>query len=176
MHDVDGKVVGLHCRRRRGSWCVIGGAIRPLVISNSKAGLSSATDIHLFESQWDAFALMDRLNLYKSTDQVAIVTRGANNGKLVTGLIPAGKKVLAYPQNDEVKNGRRAADAWLEAVCKYAGVPVHVVKTPEKRKDLERLDTGRSEGGSYLWRNPCSRHRRAHIAGVNNGRAQAAID
>ena len=55
-----------------------------------------------------------------------IITRGAENGKLVAGLIPAGATVYAWKQNDEVnlKNGKRAGDEWLKAVADHAGAKV----------------------------------------------------
>src|SRR5439155_4782081 len=65
-----------------------------------------------------------------------IVTRGAENGKLVARLIPAGSPVYAWKQNDELKNGRRAGDEWLKDVAAHAGTRVLWPKTPEQLKDL----------------------------------------
>jgi hypothetical protein len=65
-----------------------------------------------------------------------IITRGVGNGKLVTGLIPAGATVYAWKQNDELKKRKRAGDEWLKDVVQHAGTKVLCPKTPSQFKDL----------------------------------------
>jgi len=124
-------VVAAHYRLRDGSkWqrYPIGQKTRPIVIGESVSG----EPVHVFESQWDAFALMD-----KSGERSGIViTVGAENGKLVAGIIPAGAIVYAWKQNDELKNGKRAGDDWLKAIAEQAGTKVLWAKTPDESKDL----------------------------------------
>src|SRR5262249_53585597 len=102
----------------------------PLVIGE----LATGKPIHAFESQWDAFAFMDKSG---ERDGI-IITRGARNGKLVNGLVPAGSTVFAWKQNDEVnlQNGKRAGDGWLKDVTTHAGATVLCPKIPEQFKDL----------------------------------------
>jgi hypothetical protein len=134
IHDERGIVIGCqayHGKKGRG-WKIQGGHVCPLVIGDpSKAG-----DAHIFESQWDAFVLMDRLRLYDRNDTVVIVTRGASNGGLVKGLLDKRQIVYAYIQNDELKNGKRAGDEWLKNVLQYGGVAARAVVVPPEFKDL----------------------------------------
>jgi hypothetical protein len=106
----------------------------PLIIGD----LSTAKSIHVFESQWDAFALIDKLGFFKSKTNAVIVTRGASQAKLISGLIPQGRAVYAWKQNDPEKNGRRAGDEWLDRVCEHAGTRVKAVSIPGAAKDLNQ--------------------------------------
>jgi putative DNA primase/helicase len=133
MHD-SGSVVAAHYRLKGGSWCVHPKgvvAMRPLVIGD----IGNARVIHAFESQWDAFAVADKLALHEKEKVALIITRGAGNGALVSGVIPATATVFAWKQNDEVKDGKRAGDEWLKKIAAHAGATVQVVTTPERFKD-----------------------------------------
>jgi hypothetical protein len=134
IHD-SGAVVAAHYRLKDGSWCVHPKGVvpmRPLVIGD----MHKATVVHVFESQWDAFAVCDKLSLHEKEDVALIVTRGASNSALISGLIPSTATVFAWKQNDELKNGKCAGDEWLKAVTAYAGGTVQVVTTPEQFKDV----------------------------------------
>ena len=94
VHDGAGNVAAIHYRLRDGSWRYypLGVKVRPLVIGELVAG----GPLHVFESQWDAFAFMD-----KSGERSGIIiSRGAGNGALVGGLLPEGSTVYLWPQND----------------------------------------------------------------------------
>jgi hypothetical protein len=132
VHGEDGEVVGVHYRSNSdGRWFYTQGCTaRPLIIGTS----GQAKYVHIFESQWDAFAVMDKFE----GDELGlvIITRGAGNGALVAGQIPTGAAhVFAWKQNDAEKNGKYAADEWLKDVCAHAGVSVRGVQTPLKFKD-----------------------------------------
>lgn len=124
-----GKVIGWHYRiKADGTWRVDGGCkMQPLVIGDPTSGLAA-----VFESQWDGFALMDKLGWPEKQEPLAIiVTRGASNGKLVRGLIESGSKVMAFVQNDT------PAEKWLEDVSAHAGnSTVKRVVIPLPHKDL----------------------------------------
>jgi hypothetical protein len=131
VHDRTGKVVAVHYRGKDGDrWFYYpnGTKVRPLVIGELIAGEA----VHVFESYWDAFAFMDKSGEHSGI----IITRGAENGKLVAGLIHAAVTVYAWKQNDELKNERRAGDEWLKDVAAHAGTKVLWPKTPEQYKDL----------------------------------------
>jgi hypothetical protein len=144
IHDGD-SVVAAHYRLKDGSWRVYpyGVTMRPLVLGN----ISSASVVHVFESQWDAFAVCDNLSLHEKEDVALIVTRGASNGSLISGLIPSTANVFAWKQNDELKNGKRAGDEWLKAITAHAGTNVQVVTTPEQFKDANEWT---QKGGTIL--------------------------
>ena len=129
VHD-HGEVVAAHYRLKDGSWPYYpqGTKVRPLIIGELIAGET----VHVFESQWDAFAFMD---VSGERDGI-IITRGAGNGKLVAGLIAAGATVWAWKQNDELKNGKRAGVEWLKDILQHARTKVLCPETPAKFKDL----------------------------------------
>jgi hypothetical protein len=99
--------------------------MRPLVLGD----ISTASVVHAFESQWDAFSVADKLSLREKESVALLATRGASNGKLVAGLIPGKATVFAWKQND------RAGDDWLKAIAAHAGASVQVVTTPPQFKD-----------------------------------------
>jgi putative DNA primase/helicase len=123
VHD-SGKVVGAHYRLQGGSWRYNpqGIKVRPLVIGELLPG----DPIHLFESYWDAFDVMD-----KSGELTGIiVTRGASNGALVADLIPTSSPVYVWTQNDA------AGERWQKDVCANTKAAVKRVKIPASYKDL----------------------------------------
>jgi putative DNA primase/helicase len=132
VHAADGSVIGAHYRSKSGDrWFYTKGCTaRPLVIGAS----IGARHVYLFESYWDAFALIDKL---EDEPGLVIITRGAANGALVAGLIPPGAThVFAFKHNDVEKDGRRAGDEWLKNVAMHAAANVRWAKTPEQFKDL----------------------------------------
>jgi len=132
--QADGEVVAAHYRLKDGSWRVFPHEtrMRPFVIGE----IAKATIVHTFESQWDAFAVADKLGLHGKEAVALIITRGAANGALVSGLRPSAAAVFAWKQNDELKNGKRAGDEWLKAVAAHAGTTVQVVTVPDQFKDV----------------------------------------
>ncbi|HYV26816.1 MAG TPA: DUF3987 domain-containing protein, partial [Candidatus Eisenbacteria bacterium] len=98
-----------------------------------------AANVFVFESPWDAFAVMDLLGWHKPKsvpDTAIVITRGAGNGKRVVGLFRPETTAYAFKQNDETKDGKNAADEWLADVCAYAGCKVLNVATPAQFKDV----------------------------------------
>lgn len=142
-----GETIGAHVRRPAvngdgHSWSYVrfgtDKTVTPLVVGN----LETALIVWLFESQWDAIAAL-ALHRWHSTPVfnntiAAVITRGAQNGAKIRSLIPAGKRILAFPQNDPVKTPGKPTPAqkWLADIVEHAGAPVMVVKTPPQFKDL----------------------------------------
>jgi putative DNA primase/helicase len=140
-----GLVVGIHYRVEpkektgKATWFYTKGChVHPLVIGTPK----TAAVVLCFESQWDAFAVMDKLGWHNSEAEVSgaeaiIITRGAENGKLAAGLCAADSTLYAFRQNDKTdKNGRNPAEKWLRDVAERAGCKVMLVTTPSQHKDL----------------------------------------
>jgi hypothetical protein len=138
IRDDTGKVVAAHYRQKDGDWkrYPIGFKTRPIIIGELLPG----EPIHIFESQWDAFAFM-HLSGERSG---VIITLGAENGKLVAGLIPAGTTVYGWKQNDP------AGDRWLNAIADSAGATVKWAKTPEQFKDLNDWTRTGATAGDLL--------------------------
>jgi hypothetical protein len=133
VHDKDGRIVAAHCRSKSGKWFYKPGTpVQPFIIGD----LKTAKQVHSFESQWDMFALMDRTELYLDPSVAFIATRGAEHAKVIKGLLREGLSVCAWPQNDELKNGKRAGDEWLKKLARHADVPVSKALVPPLHKDM----------------------------------------
>ena len=121
------RIVGAHFRLRE-NWCYTPGAKTQLFVIGE---VSNGNPIHIFESQWDAFAFLNALAPNDRKSVCVLITRGANNGALVSGVI--GKNATAYlwPQNDE------PGEKWTKVLCENLpiGCAIKVVRTPGK-KDL----------------------------------------
>lgn len=136
-HGEGGEVVSCHYRLDKRKWRFEpeGNRTAPILFGTA----ATAGFVLTFESQWDAFAVMDKLGWHKERDglpdSAVIVTRGATNGKLVEGMCGPESMIYAFAQNDEVKNGRKAGDEWLKTVCASAGCKVLHVATPAPHKD-----------------------------------------
>ena len=144
VFDQTGEAVGCHYRLKNGEWKYhwfttdhAKQAVTPLVIGDSK----NATWAFVFESQWDAFAVMAAYQWEPEAESFAtgcvIITRGAENGRLVEGLLPASCEAYLWKQNDPPRgNGNvPAADKWLSDIQQHAGCNLHQVVTPPPHKD-----------------------------------------
>ena len=138
VHDAAGAAVGAHYRIKDGTWrfSPIGTRVRPLVFGN----LTTADQVHVFESQWDALAVRDAFRDWDLAEVAFVITRGASHGALVAGMARPEATLLAWPQNDpedkrDSRTGRTPAEKWLDDICKHAGVPVRRVCTPAMHKD-----------------------------------------
>jgi hypothetical protein len=130
VHDRADNVIAVHYRLKDGTWRYHpeGTKVCSLVIGELVAG----GWVCVFESYFDAFSFM-----YVFGEPCGvIITRGAGNGALIAGLTTCGSTVFAWKQNDELKNGKRSADGWLEDVATHAAAKVLWSKTPEQFKDL----------------------------------------
>jgi len=117
---------GCHYRIQDGSWRYEpkGQQTIPLVFGDPKA-----TAAWVFESQWDALAILDRAGVETLDQTLYVVTRGANNGKLAADPCD-GKIVTAWPQNDSAKaDGKVPSEIWLTDIrsvtnqCRVARIP-----------------------------------------------------
>src|SRR5262249_18570261 len=74
-----------------------------------------------------------------------IITRGANNGALVSGVIPQGATVYAWAQNDD------PGETWAETVCaNVQNYVVKIVRTPEQYGDLNDWTRAGATAGDLL--------------------------
>jgi hypothetical protein len=142
------RVVGLHYRLEDGSWRYHPQGIRtaPLILGD----LATANQVHVFESQWDLFAFVDRTDIYPSETVSFIATRGASNARLVSDLLREGISVCSWPQNDA------AGQKWLNDLCAYANPQLAKAVIPVSYKDMnEWTAAGARAEDIYaaLWRN-----------------------
>lgn len=142
VHDAGGKVVRIHYKLDKG-W-----AYHPKGVSGSGplivgARPESATDLLVFESQWDAFAVLDKLEAHKPQNMgiyCAYVTRGTTSNTDLSKLPVA--KIIACPQNDPAEKaskttGRTPAQEWLRRIASNirGTTALHVADTPLAHKD-----------------------------------------
>lgn len=106
----------------------------PLIIGDPK----DANTIHLFESTWDGLAFCDRFEVHTQSDVCVIITRGAKHSQKVRGLIPTGKRVYAWPQNDapDLKTGKIPSEEWVQGIRQYLQGSFWRVETPAEHADL----------------------------------------
>jgi hypothetical protein len=125
VHDRAGNVVAAHYRLADGSWRYHpqGAKVRPLVVRE----LDPGKPIHVFESQWDAFAFM---NVFDKRSGI-VITRGAGNGALLSELVRERSTLYLWTQNDP------AGHKWQKDVCAKTDAVVSRVKIPEQHKDLD---------------------------------------
>lgn len=99
-------------------------------------GDKESRDVYVFESQWDALAIVDALDIEAASKKFYVVTRGAGNGKLA-GKFADGKNIYVFPQNDPPKsNGKIPSETWWEDVEKACeDGAVLRVRVPKKYKD-----------------------------------------
>jgi hypothetical protein len=121
----NGTVKGAHVWRGEKDWYHYppGVGTHPLVIGD----LGRAKQVHLFESQWDMLAFVDRTSNYEEPGVAFVATRGASNAALVKDKLPEGASVVAWPQNDA------AGEKWLGDLA--AAVPgLAVARVPASIK------------------------------------------
>lgn len=80
----------------------------------------------MFESQWDAFAYVDK----SGESNGIIITRGAGNGAFVSGLVPQRSTVYVFTQSDP------PGEKWEKHACANTKAKVARVKIPSPHKDL----------------------------------------
>ena len=124
VHDESGAIVGTHARGKNGNWFYepLGTKARALVIGKP----INDQPIHIFESQWDAFAFMDALEERTGI----IITRGCGNAKLAAVLIPRCSTCYAWLQNDV------PGEKWGRELIALSKSAVRTVRIPKKFKDL----------------------------------------
>ena len=149
-HGGGSKVVSCHVRLESGNWLFkpTGQKTAALVFGDAKA----AGFILAFESQWDAFAVMDKLGWHAANglpDATCFVTRGAGNGKLIHGQFAPDAICYAFKQNDD------AGERWLADISRNALCKVLVVTTPAPHKDANdwtRAGAGKAEIETAIFR------------------------
>lgn len=132
VHSDRGDVVGVHHKHSAGNWRTVGGASKPLII-----GDKTAAKWLVFESQWDAFAVMEALDYHLDgclPPCTILITRGGSNGKF-TSIIPADAEVTIVMQNDEEKNGKKQSEVWLETIKSECPARLRVARPPLNVKD-----------------------------------------
>jgi AAA domain len=136
---LDGRVAGCHSRPiewagpERCPWLILpknekgGPGMRPLIIGD----FASARSVHVFESQWDMFAVCDRLSLHLTDGVVTVSTRGAQNAKLVSIVPNSVREAYLWQQNDTAGQG------WSDAVARYLPIATtaKIVPTPSQYED-----------------------------------------
>jgi hypothetical protein len=136
IYDKDGGVSSPHyVKIRTKDWLYFKGThVSPLIIGNIK----DAQEIHIHESTWDGLTFADRAEAYRSPDVCVVITRGANHAKTLQGIIPPGRRVYVWPQNDkpDMRTGKVASEEWFETVKETLECSFHRVQTPLEFEDL----------------------------------------
>ncbi len=121
VHYLIGQPQDKNWRRIKGT------SAQPLII-----GDRAAPKWLIFESQWDAFAVMESLDFHVDEYDppcAILITRGKENGKFAS-LVPARADAIIVMQNDEEKNGKVAAEDWLSTIKQHTQAQVKVARPP----------------------------------------------
>ncbi len=164
VHRPDGEIVAAHIRPKSGRWFYHpkGEGCQPFIIGNP----ATATKTMVFESQWDAFAVMDAMGWHTSAPEgwAVLITRGSSNGRHAAR---AGGITYAWLQNDEEKDGKRAGEEWLREVVAHAPGEVFRVAVPGQHKDAndwtrtETVDVWKSIEAATPMEKPASQFEKA---------------
>jgi len=137
-HGTAGQVVSCHVRLESGNWIFKpeGQSTAPLIFGD----IAAAGFIMAFESQWDAFAVMDKLDWHATNglpDAAVLITRGAGNGKLAKGRFSPDAVCYAFEQNDAPKIGKALSSAaqWTADLAAAAACKIVRVATPAPHAD-----------------------------------------
>lgn len=154
VHDRAGNVARVHYRIGDRGWAYfpVGGDNAPLIIND----IENATHVLAFESQWDAFAILDKLKAHEPDNAgtyAAIVTRGAlSNVDFSKYEI---RELIACPQNDPPEKaskttGRTPAEEWLHQIqtSRKRTTQFSVFHTPKPHKDAN--DWIRADGPDHF--------------------------
>ncbi len=130
VYDSLGSLISLHIRTTSENWFYEpkGIPVQPLIYGE----LLKARTVHIFESQWDMFALMAITGWHFDKTVAFFCTRGVGNGKLVQGRLPDSATVFVHPQNDGSTKGGK----WLEDVIEFANREIRVVRITQEFKDI----------------------------------------
>ena len=128
------KGVHIYSPKKLPKFQILGGRNLPWFIGDKQTSV-----IHIFESQFDAFSLLQ----LAGTDTSVLITRGASNtsktkGYLESILNKSSSKVAVYiwPQNDVTDDGgQTAAQKWCDELVNEFGT-VYIVDTPHEFEDL----------------------------------------
>jgi len=135
----NGEVDGAHLFSKDKGWRILGGRNAPWWIGDH------SEHVFVFESQWDAFAFMDKVHWAASlsTQSSIVITRGASAGKKLQGLLPAKSQVYLFTQNDEPARKWQDDITSIHPRCK-------VVDTPAPHKDLNEWVNGGGTGAEIV--------------------------
>jgi hypothetical protein len=131
------KLIGMHYRCQDGSWRYYpkGTTVQPFFLQDS----DEPQEAWVFESQWDAMAVMDALKWHETPRPgiSIIATRGAGNAKLINGLFGAKTKIVAWPQNDPRKevNTPSPSEKWTNEIATNVEGSLFIASTPDKYED-----------------------------------------
>jgi hypothetical protein len=137
VQDTEGNVIGahyLHGDPAAKQWRFSPGATaEPFIIGD----VDAAGETYCFESQWDAFAFLDRSACYLSKEVAVIITRGAANTSKIAQRAYSQTDLYVWPQNDSPgQNGDAPSEKWLKQIQSSARQDFYRVPIPHQHKDL----------------------------------------
>jgi energy-coupling factor transporter ATP-binding protein EcfA2 len=182
VHSKDGKVTRIHYRLEKG-WAYHPGGHTdsgPLVIGNP----IHASHTLAFESQWDAFSVLDRLGAHLPENAgiyAAYITRGATSNTDISSM--AVPHLIACPQNDPREKaskvtGRTPAEEWLEKIQKsrHKISEFTVFATPAKYKDANDWIREESPDQHAVFSAVIEKAKNPILDGVYNARTLMDVD
>jgi hypothetical protein len=127
----NGKIVAAHVRHDKNKWIYLpkltdtGISLSPLTIGD----LANAEKIFFVESQWDGYAIVDRLGIQHGERVALVCTRGASNAALAADIQTNGAELYVVPQNDD------PGWDWAERIGAVLSAAYRLLAVPDKYHD-----------------------------------------
>jgi len=153
VHDLEGKVVGIHHRTIDDpkSWRNTAGFASPLVYGDP----TTAPMTIVLESQWDALAALASMRAHEKPvleNMAFVASRGADHAAKVEGILHGAKgRIAVIEQNDPPRgDGKPTGNTiWKEKIAKLkAGMCF--TAPPSDQKDLNDWLKAGMDGGDFL--------------------------
>jgi hypothetical protein len=130
------KIVAAHVRYDKNNWQYkprlqdIGVSLSPLIIGD----LANAEKILFFESQWDGYALADKLGIQHGERIALVCTRGSSNAALA-GQLQTGNNGTVPPEFYVVPQNDNPGQIWAEKIGTVLPCGYRLLIVPQEHHD-----------------------------------------
>jgi hypothetical protein len=144
--DEYGVIVAAHVRYEKNKWKYLPPltdlklSVNLLVVGDP----ASAEKVFFAESQWDGFAIADRLGIQYGEPIALACTRGSSNATLVSDIQTNGAELYVVPQNDD------PGHTWAEKVGASLTKEYRLLCVPEKYHDANDWICELTDGGELV--------------------------
>jgi hypothetical protein len=169
VHNEKGEVTRCHYRLDKG-WAYYPpkGESAPLVIGSPE----HARHTIVGESQWDIFAILDRIGHHDDPhDTAGIITRGANSNTDMAG--QPCNRIIVVPQNDPAdkaskSTGRTPAEEWTHKIQTQRGefIEFTVSTVPKEYKDANDWIRAENPTRDEVWKRIITNAKNPALDGV----------
>ena len=131
------KIVSAHVRYDKNNWQYkprlqdIGVSLSPLIVGD----LANAEKILFFESQWDGYALADKLGIQHGERIALVCTRGSSNAALAGQLQTGNNGSAVHPEFYVIPQNDNPGQIWAEKIGTVLPSGYRLLIVPEEHHD-----------------------------------------